>query len=260
MIWKTSGLDQEGVSLAGPARPNWRALDCLAGLFLVLALAVLGTVAWIGRERLTSSGVHSARVMAFLRDPGKYSEWKVVAGERCGEAPFQMPTSGFIGFLWDDSFRPGHRHQGLDIFGGDAVNVTPVYAAYPGYLTRMEDWISTVIIRIPEDPLSPGRQIWAYYTHMAGSEGESFISPEFPPGTQDVYVEAGTLLGYQGNYSGTPGQPVGVHLHFSIVLDDGEGRFRNELEIRNTVDPSAYLGLPLNGPDNRDGIPVCDNE
>jgi hypothetical protein len=197
--------------------------------------------------------------MAFLRDPDQYPDWKVRAGERCGDAPFQMPTEGFIGFLWDDSFRPGHRHQGLDIFGGEQVNVIPVFAAYPGYLTRLEDWISTVIVRIPDDPLSPGRQIWTYYTHMAGPDGESFIVPDFPPGTQEEYIPAGTLLGYQGNYSGTPGSPVGVHLHFSIVLDNGQGRFRNELEIGNTVDPSAYLGLPLNGPENRDRIPTCED-
>ena len=30
------------------------------------------------------------------------------------------------------------------------------------------------------------------------------------------------------------------------VLDDGQGGFRNELDIRNTLDPSPYLGLALN--------------
>jgi len=56
-------------------------------------------------------------------------------------------------------------------------------------------------------------------------------------------VQAGTLLGYQGNYSGDPANPTGIHLHFSIVLDDGAGNFRNELEIDNTVDPLPYLGI-----------------
>ena len=69
-------------------------------------------------------------------------------------------------------------------------------------------------------------------------------------------MEAGALLGYQGDYSGDPSNPVGVHLHFSIVLDD-KGRFRNELEIRNTLDPSPYLGLPLNAKENPAVIPVC---
>src|SRR5690606_10798710 len=119
----------------------------------------------------------------------------------------------------------------------------PVVAAYAGYLTRLPDWKSTVIIRIPDDPLQPGRQIWTYYTHMADAHGNDYISPEFPPGTTERFVEAGTLLGYQGNYSGNPADPVGMHLHFSVVRDDGRGRFMNELLIENTLDPSPYLGV-----------------
>jgi hypothetical protein len=114
-----------------------------------------------------------------------------------------------------------------------------------------------LIIRIPEDPLNPGQQVWTYYTHMADSDGNSYILPEYPPGTSEVFVEAGTLLGYQGNFSGDPNNPVGIHLHFSIVKDDGQGKFLNELEIQNTLDPSPYLGLQLNADQNRDQIPVC---
>lgn len=154
-------------------------------------------------------------------------------------------------------FRPGHSHQGIDIFGGKGLGKTPVVAAYPGYLTRLPEWKSSVIIRIPQDPRRPGRQVWAYYTHMANSQGNSFIVPDFPAGTSDVYVEAGTLLGYQGNYSGDPFNPTGIHLHFSIVLDDGRGSFRNELEIGNTLDPSPYLGLALDAAENRGEIPIC---
>ncbi len=181
----------------------------------------------------------------------------IPSGSRCGEAPFIFPTDGLIGFIWDDSFRPGHRHSGLDIFSGTEVGVTPIIAAYPGYLTRQSDWISTVIIRVPEDPLEAGRQIWVYYTHMADPQGNSFITAEFPAGTSEVYVEAGTFLGYMGNYSGDPNNPVGVHLHLSIVEDDGLGGFKNELEIGNTYDPSPYFGLALNANENRDTIPVC---
>ena len=142
----------------------------------------------------------------------------MTAGQRCGTAPFLIPSDGFIGFIWDDSFRIGHRHQGIDVFGGTEVNQSPVVAAYTGFLTRLPEWKSTVIIRIPDDPLLPGRQIWTYYTHLAGPQGESYISDQFPPGTYEKFVEAGALLGYQGNYSGTAGNPVGVHLHFSIVI------------------------------------------
>jgi hypothetical protein len=198
----------------------------------------------------------SVWVHDWLSDPAAHQDWALHAGERCGNAPFILPTSGFAGYLWDDSFRLGHRHQGIDIFGGDSPGKTPVVAAYSGYLTRLPEWKSSLIIRIPDDPFYPGRQIWIYYTHLADPQGNSFILPDFYPGSRDVYVESGTLLGYQGDYSGDPSNPVGVHLHFSIVLDE-QGRFRNELEIRNTLDPSRYLGLPLNAKKNQVVIPVC---
>jgi peptidoglycan LD-endopeptidase LytH len=222
--------------------------------FLLILVALAGLLAY---RWFRTDGASTRYVWEWLRNSAAHPDWAVKAGERCNDAPFILPTDGFIGFLWGDSFRPGHRHQGLDIFGGGDLNQTPVVAAYPGYLTRQLDWKATVIIRIPEDPLRPGRQIWTYYTHMADQAGNSFISPEFPPGTREVFIEAGTLLGHQGNYSGDPGNPVGTHLHFSIVLDDGQGHYRNELEIENTLDPSPYLGLPVNASQNRGQISVC---
>jgi len=208
--------------------------------------------------RLGGSSPRSLRVMQWIHNPDAHPEWAIRAGERCGSAPFLFPTDGYVGFLWDDSWRPGQRHQGLDIFSATQPGETPVYAAYDGYLTRLADWKSTVIIRIPADPLQPGRQIWAYYTHMADSAGNSFISPQFPPGTLEQFVEAGTLLGYQGNYSGSAGNPTGVHLHFSLVRDDGQGKFLNELDIENTIDPSPYFSLRVNAQDDPQEIPVCD--
>jgi len=234
-------------------KSNWALLRWLIAILVIVLL--VGTY-FVYRGR--AAGVaRTARLLAWFDDPGSHPQWAMRRGERCAEAPFIFPTDGYVGFVWGDSFRPGHRHQGLDIFGGGDVDQTPVVATYPGYLTRLPDWKSTVIVRLPQDPLRPDRQIWTYYTHMASPDGESFILPDFPPGIQEVFVKAGTLLGYQGNYSGTPGNPVGVHLHFSIVLDDGQGSFRNELEFDNTLDPSPYLGLPLNASANRDTVPVC---
>ena len=217
-------------------------------LGILLAAAVAGVLYWRYLRPGADQG-RDARVLAFLRAPQEHADWVTPAGVRCPGAPFSMPSSGFIGYLWDDSFRVGHRHQGIDIFAGTEPGVTPVYAAFSGYLTRKSDWKSTVVIRVPDDPLAPGRQIWTYYTHMADAQGNPLIAPDFPAGTAEVYVEAGTLLGWQGNYSGTPGAPVGVHLHFSIVRDVA-GQIANELEIANTYDPSPYLGLPLNAASN----------
>lgn len=192
----------------------------------------------------------SLRVVQFIRNPQSHEEWKTEAKSQCEGAPFIFPTEGYIGYLWNDSFKVGHRHQGIDIFPGGEPGVTAVFAAYDGYLTREDGWKSTVIIRIPDDPLNPGQQIWTYYTHMADVDGNSTLSAQFPAGTSEVFVEAGTFLGFVGNYSGTAGSPTGVHLHFSIVKDDGDGNYENELEIGNTLDPSAYFGMTLNAGEN----------
>ncbi len=222
----------------------------------------LGAVAWYfsrpgnSLESAVNTAPRHQQVWEWLRHPEAHPDWAVQAGERCGEAPFWMPTDGFIGYLWDDSFHPGHRHTGVDIFGGAPPGQVPVYAAADGYLTRLENWKSSLILRLPEDPLHPGNALWLYYTHMADAQGNSFIRAEFPPGTSGLFVPAGTLLGYQGNYSGNPHKPVGVHLHFSLV-QERNGTFLNELEIENTLDPSPYLGLPLNAHTNQGQIPVC---
>ncbi|MBN2048126.1 MAG: M23 family metallopeptidase [Anaerolineaceae bacterium] len=209
-------------------------------------------------QKLASILTRSKLLREYLEHPDEHTEWAHSAGDRCGDAPFLIPTSGMIGYLWDDSFRLGHRHQGIDIFGGGEVGLTPVIAAYDGYLTRLPEWKSTVIISVPSDPLHPGEQIWTYYTHMADAAGNSLIAAEFSPGTDEQFVKAGTVLGYQGNYSGDPDHPVGIHLHFSIVKSDMDGLYKNELKIENTLDPSPYLGLSLNrsGVD-RGYIPVC---
>ena len=225
----------------------------LFGAVIVLALVAAGL--WLLRFRPPTARM--ARLRAFWADPSGHDDWVISAGERCGEAPFIAPSSGLVGFLWGDSFRPGHAHQGLDIFGPGGLGETPVVAAYDGYLTRLPEWRSAVILRIPEDPLQPGRQIWLYYTHMADAQGNSFIAPAYPPDTVEQFVRAGTLLGYQGNYSADPNNPVGMHLHFSIVRDNGQGRFLNELQIGNTHDPSPYLGFEVNAARAGDAAARC---
>jgi hypothetical protein len=230
-------------------------------LWFALAIVLILVVGYFLLRDLRPSAERMSRLRQFWANPEEHSDWMIRAGERCGAAPFLMPTDGFIGFLWGSSFRPGHEHQGIDIFGPsgpDGLGVTPVVVVYDGYLTRLPDWRSSVIIRIPSDPLKADRQIWLYYTHMADAEGQSFILDAFPPGTEELFVSAGTLLGYQGNYSADPDNPTGLHLHFSVVKDNGEGRFKNELEIRNTIDPSPYLGIDVNAESVGNSIIVCD--
>jgi len=201
-----------------------------------------------------------ARYAEIRTNPETFAQYSIKPGTHCGDAPFAFPTSGVILGLRDQSYHLGHRHAGIDIFSGSEPGITPVYAVYPGFLTRLPDWRASLIIRIPSDPLHPDRQIWTYYTHLANENGEGFISDEFPQGTFEKFVEAGTFLGYMGDFSGHPGSPTGLHLHFSVVKDDGKGQFLNELNINNTYDPSPYFNLSLNHKQNPDEIPLCTQE
>ncbi len=182
---------------------SWR-----LGVLVVLVIAVAAYF----YMRVRPPSARLARLRAYWEDTSRHADWVIRAGERCADAPFVMPTDGYIGFLWGDSFRPGHKHQGLDIFGPSGpggLGETPVVAAHDGYLSRDPAWRSAVILRLPQDPLLPERQIWLYYTHMADAAGNSFIAPDFPAGTSEQFVAAGTLLGYQGNYSADPDNPNG---------------------------------------------------
>jgi peptidoglycan LD-endopeptidase LytH len=229
-----------------------------ATVFILSTLAVVGLVTgYLAYRYLRSPAMRTQRLLAWLRDPESHSDWVIESNQYCAGAPFSMPTDGYIGYLWGDRFKLAHEHQGIDIFAGTTPGVTPVYAVHDGYLTRQSDWLSSVILRIPEDPLFPTRQIWVYYTHMADEEGQSYIAKGFPPGTSDKFITTGTLIGFQGNYSGNPGNPTGVHLHISIVQSDASGLYKNELNISNTLDPSPYFGLPLNSSLNQGDIPIC---
>ena len=219
-----------------------------------IALALIGLAALAGCGALavflfsqTQSNSGGA-IRRWFSDPDSRDDLTTSLHAPCPGAPFLLPTEGLIGLLWRDPSGPYHifrRHTGLDIFGDGPPGTVPVVAAYDGYLTRLDSWVSSVIIR-HDDPLQPGNTIWTYYTHMASRDGEtSYINQAFPPGASEVWVEQGALLGYQGNYSGSA-IPVGTHLHFSIVQSEPDGSFKNEAQLGNTLDPSPYLGMPLN--------------
>ena len=212
---------------------------------LVLALLIIA-IAWFFLAYGDFLGAQSRAMRLWGRgDPQVRQALVVSHRERCPGAPFILPADGFIGLLYGDPRGPysaERPHQGIDIFSDADPGVTPVYAAYDGYITRERSWKSALIQRIPQDPRQPERQIWLYYTHMADRRGNDFIEEDFPPGISERFVEQGTLLGHTGNYSGDSLRTVWVHLHFSIVRDDGSGRYTNELDFDNTLDPSPYLG------------------
>ncbi|MFZ0545493.1 MAG: M23 family metallopeptidase [Candidatus Promineifilaceae bacterium] len=228
--------------------PKYRPFK-LIGMFVFLLFSLYVAYRGVGYIQAQTVPRNRAFFSWWQGDQETRAELITVQREACPGAPLILPADGFIGLLYGDSRGPYsilRPHQGIDIFSATGIGKTPVYAAYDGFITREQDWISTVIERVPDDPLQPGRQIWLYYTHMADPDGNDFIEPAFEPGTKELFVDRGTLLGYTGNYSGDPLQPVGVHLHFSIVLDNGRGQYRNELDIDNTIDPSPYLGMAVN--------------
>ncbi len=219
---------------------------------LLIVLGVLVIVLLIVRLSALVAEFNNPQGLALLRwirgNEQVRSELVTTQREACPGAPFILPAEGFIGLLYADPRGPYSKskpHQGLDIFSDTESGITPVFAAYDGYITREAEWRSSLIQRIPDDPLQPGRQIWLYYTHMADKQGNDYIIDNFEAGSKDIFVERGTLLGYTGDFNGDAIRDIWVHLHFSIIRDDGAGRYTNELDFQNSIDPSAYLGLGL---------------
>lgn len=229
----------------------------LAILFLILLL--LGFVGVLVYRYFFNGDSSSNNIIReFLLYPDNRSQYSNTGYQRCGDAPFILPSQGLIGLLYADPARPysaTRRHTGIDIFGDGEANTIPIVVVYDGYLTRLPDWKSTLIIR-HDDPLQAGRSIWSYYTHMASRDGTtSFISEAFPPATYNQFVSQGTLLGYQGEFAGDA-PPIALHLHFSLVLSDTDGAFLNEAVLDNTLDPSPYFGMKLNIADDMGTRPI----
>ncbi len=219
-------------------------------LLAVLSLAGAAAGGFVALTLYSQLQSNSARaIQRWFSDSSSRPTLTTMQRTPCPGAPFLLPSSGLIGLLWRDTAFPYNvlrRHTGIDIFGDGEPGTVPVYAAYDGWLTRLPTWKASVIIR-HDDPLQPGRTIWTYYTHMASRDGNtSYVADAFPPGTREVWVAQGTLLGYQGEYSGKALAPVGMHVHVSIVLSEPDGSFKNEARLSNTLDPSPYFGMPLN--------------
>jgi peptidoglycan LD-endopeptidase LytH len=233
---------------------RWLTEPRLRGFKVILILLLLLIGAYVVNRginyfRLLGNSESRPLLQWAQGDPTVRAELITEQRDACPGAPFVLPADGFIGLLYADPRGPysnSNPHQGIDIFSNTDPGFTPVYAAYDGYLTREDSWRSSLIIRVPNDPLQFGRTLWLYYTHMADRQGNDFIEDAFPPGTKEVFIEQGTLLGYTGDYNGTSPRTIWTHLHFSIVLDDGNGQYLNELDFSNTIDPSPYLGMPLN--------------
>ena len=222
-------------------------LIIIIGVFIFVGFSLIA--AYIALQMYSQAVSNSSvSIRQWFNNPA-FRAGLITYREQCTNAPFILPSDGFIGLLWRDPSGPYNtlnRHTGIDIFGDGEPGNVPVYAVYDGYLTRLDNWVSSVIIR-HDDPLHPGTTIWSYYTHMASQDGsQSFIEEVFPPGSSEKFVKQGTLLGHQGIYAGSAAFRVGLHVHLSLVKSEGNGAFMNEAVLDNTIDPSPYFGMQLN--------------
>ncbi|MFQ3672602.1 MAG: M23 family metallopeptidase, partial [Aggregatilineales bacterium] len=149
-------------------------------MLLIGVLALVGA-GLTGRYGMRSAAPSSSNdlIREYLLFPERRPALANLARRQCEGAPFILPSEGLIGLMYGDTAAPytaARRHTGIDIFGNGPAGTVPVYAAYDGWLTRLPEWLSTVIIR-HDDPLQPGRTIWTYYTHMASRDGsQSFVN------------------------------------------------------------------------------------
>lgn len=147
-----------------------------------------------------------------------------------------MPTSGWVttqfvepityensGYYYD----PGHQlqyadytfHHGIDVSGGCVAGQYPVYAAAAGTVALAQyvsDGYGTqVAIDHGYNVGGNGMYTYTFYSHMGSrTSGAMFLSVS--PGQ---YVEAGQLLGYQGNDGSAFGScdpDPGTHLDWEI--------------------------------------------
>jgi membrane-associated phospholipid phosphatase len=99
----------------------------------LLAIPVVIATAGIYLYFNYGRNARTVEVINWFRDPASRPELMMTIGTECNSAPFIFPTNGLIGFIWDDSFRPAHRHSGVDIFAGTEVGVTPIVALLSVY-------------------------------------------------------------------------------------------------------------------------------
>lgn len=79
-------------------------------LIIVIATIFLAVGMYLIYRMFFSINDRTIKVLSFLRNPDTHQELILPAKLSCGEAPFILPTTGMIGFIWGDSFRPGHKH------------------------------------------------------------------------------------------------------------------------------------------------------
>ena len=228
----------------------------------------LDSAHWLSSVLIALSLVLSS-TLALPLSASAQGEWP-----RCAGAPFRFPSGNWVWFSYTRA--NGGTHGGVDLvdrsleytttaagpaqpnpfppyFEGSAwadgagfpadrgypENTIPVYAPIGGQLTVKGNGfrgfpggvVLTAFLDPVFQPAVPTRYISIWFAHMSNLDGSvSYIMHPTGP------INEGDLIGYQGQ-----GNTYPVHLHFEI----GDGS-----DASIPVDPSAYLGAPLAGPDN----------
>jgi hypothetical protein len=157
--------------------------------------------------------------------------------ETCPGAPWRLPTDGSLGLT-----------MGIDsiaFYGQGQEASIPVYAVADGLLTRPPDRLDAVAI-LHGDPQRPEKKVWVFYGDMADANGtDSFVVQDFPPGSTNIPVKSGQLLGYQGSWRGTPPWPKWVHLSILLVDANPQNTLPKEITSADILDPVPYFGLSV---------------
>ena len=172
-----------------------------------------------------------------------------IKARRCPGAPAFIPTEGTLNVPWrcfnDDKYckpykeRPADQckddnkykcypHSGIDIFGGQAAGVTPVYATRDGSVVGI---IGKSAVRIKFDN-KVGDVQYAYYTHMAHAVNKTTVKKFIDVKMGEKVIGGVTQIGRQGDY----GTDAGVHLHISYSETYTDYWFKHP-----TSDPTPLL-------------------
>lgn len=172
----------------------------------------------------------------------------------CSGTPWQIPSEAHMGIFW--------YNRQLLMMGAGYSGEVPVYAVADGLLYQFSGWKTSVAIQ-HEDPLMPGKMLWSFYGDLAPAyDAENSYIVERFIGAQAEPVNAGDLIGYQGQWLG-PSQQTWVHVRFTLLPADEDGGFPEDfipiddyfaplpslrdlanLGLDMPLSMTAYTGLP----------------
>lgn len=185
----------------------------------------------------------SIRANSLSYEPKDFNNEIYPINRACTGAPWQLPTDAHMGMFW--------YNRQLLMMGAGHTGQVPVYAVADGMLYQFPEWKASVAIQ-HEDPFTPGKKLWSFYGGLAPAfDAENNYIVDHFLGLKGVPVNAGDLIGYQGQWLG-PTQETWVHVRFSLLPAEEDGRFPESLMPIDdfsaelpSIDQQASLGLDV---------------